>query len=70
MNDKIINLISEINNFDIYYEMSDYNVIYDNYNKKEKSIKNELKNINNYERNYIINSLNENGKLVFERYFN
>lgn len=62
-------LVDEINNFDCYYEMSDDEAVYAEGDSTRISILNRIKKLNNSDLTLLIDSLNNIGKINYNRYF-
>ena len=62
--------ISElINDFDIYYEMSDSPLVYSTGNHKKQIITEKLQGLNTFELAQVISELRIGGKIAYNRYF-
>lgn len=63
-------LREEICTFDLFYGNIDSHKEWETWNRLEKDIAERLSNITTDKRKQLINSLDEYGKRVWERYFN
>lgn len=62
-------LVKEINNFDLYYEMSDSHSVYEQGHNEKSKIILKIKNLIPSEKVKINKKLNSNGKNCWNRYF-
>ena len=62
-------LVNEINNFDCYYEMSDDDTIYSEGDSNRLSILSRIKKLNVKELKLLMDSLNNIGRINYNRYF-
>lgn len=62
-------LIKEINSFDIYFEMSDSSFKYEQGYIKSNEINLKLKSLSFSDKKYIVKNLDNEGLLVWNRYF-
>ncbi len=63
-------LREEICTFDLFYQNTDSHEVWEKWNRLEKHIADKLSYISQDRRKQLINSLDEYGKRVWERYFN
>ncbi len=67
---KVLNdLVDNINNFDLYFEMSDSSFTYQKSFDQKVKLLIRLKNLTPDEKEYTYSKLNDNGKKCWKRYF-
>jgi len=69
MDSNIQNIITLINNFETYYEMSDDNRVFTRGENEKERIKFLINSLSKIDYFNILKLLNDNGKLNFSRYF-
>lgn len=67
--EKLNKIVTALNSFDIYYEMSDYDVTYDRVETERKRIENELSLLTNEQLIELKTKVSPIGKLTLQRYF-
>lgn len=68
--EKLNEIVYSLNTFDLFYEMSDWDFVYEKGNTERKRIENELSKLTKKEIKQVKENLFNVGKIAWKRYFN